>query len=284
MNYMHQTSDRMAEGVTEIGNVDWNNSDILDSLDDFIEIYKKRPILDNTGGMKAPHLFATWFMLKRLNPEVVIESGVWKGLGTWLIEKALPEAKIYAIDPCPHFKEYISPNAEYLTEDFGKTDWSKISNKGKTALFFDDHQDALKRIKEANSFGFKHLIFEDNYPPSQGDCYSLRKVFAGVGFSPKKLKIKGLRSFLRYFSREGRIRPNSSDGDYLERNLEVYYEFPPVYKPDITRWGDPWTDQKYPTKMAFFDSKLPEKLSFFQEEGQFYTWICYAKIIDSLTK
>jgi len=38
------------------------------------------------------------------------------------------------------------------------------------------------------------MIFEDNYPEKVGDCYSLKKAFAGVGFSPEPPKPSG--SFL----------------------------------------------------------------------------------------
>jgi hypothetical protein len=34
-----------------------------DALPEFMALHARRPILDNQGGMRAPHLFATWFMV-----------------------------------------------------------------------------------------------------------------------------------------------------------------------------------------------------------------------------
>ena len=44
--------------VTSIGTAPWTRSEILDCIDEFERIYADRPIKDNLGGMKAPHMFA----------------------------------------------------------------------------------------------------------------------------------------------------------------------------------------------------------------------------------
>ena len=67
-------------------------------METFIPIYKTRPIKKNYHGMMFPHMFATFFILRKLKPELVIESGVYKGQSTWLIEAALPECKILCLD------------------------------------------------------------------------------------------------------------------------------------------------------------------------------------------
>ena len=76
----------------------YDKDNLKESLDEFYSLYEKRPINDNHGGMTSSHLFNTWYALRKLKPKLVIESGVWKGLGTWVIEQALPEAKIISID------------------------------------------------------------------------------------------------------------------------------------------------------------------------------------------
>ena len=68
-----------------------------ESLPEFIEVYRRRPIRDNAGGMGLNHSFATWFILRQMQPRLVVESGVWRGHSTWLIEQAAPDAEIVAI-------------------------------------------------------------------------------------------------------------------------------------------------------------------------------------------
>ena len=61
---------------------DWSLEEIKNELDNFIQIYSERPIKKNDFGMKFPHMFACYFILKKINPEFVIESGVYKGQST----------------------------------------------------------------------------------------------------------------------------------------------------------------------------------------------------------
>src|SRR6188768_1405013 len=110
--------------IKQIGDTGWTYADIRDSIPQFLEILKNKPIGNNAGGMKTPHLFATWYMLRKLNPKNVIESGVWKGQGTWLIEQALPGANIYSIDIRLDLREYKSDKVHYFNQDFSTIDWS----------------------------------------------------------------------------------------------------------------------------------------------------------------
>lgn len=55
----------------------WNKEEFLKSFQDFNEIYKDRPIKDNVGGMKYPHMFALYFLLLKIKPDFIVESGTW---------------------------------------------------------------------------------------------------------------------------------------------------------------------------------------------------------------
>ena len=77
----------------------WSNKEMLIELKNFKKIFKNRPIKNNKGGMSFPHMFAFYFILKKIKPKFIIESGVFKGQSTWLIEKVLPKSKLLSIDP-----------------------------------------------------------------------------------------------------------------------------------------------------------------------------------------
>jgi hypothetical protein len=189
---------------------------------EFLELHAKRPIKENRGGMRAPHLFATWFMVQKLAPTHIVESGVFKGLGTWLLEQAAPAARLYCIDPDPSARVYQSSRASYLTEDFAKLSWDLPRET--TLLFFDDHQDELRRVEESRKLGFRHVIFEDNYPPGQGDCFSLKQALMGERRPDGRGGLAGLVN---------KLLPRGSDGEAkaeLEAALDCYYEFPPVLR------------------------------------------------------
>lgn len=261
--------------------LDWNYDDLLEMIPPFLELYSKRPLEDNEGGMKSPHMFALYCFLMKLRPETIIESGVWRGQGTWLIENTLPGVKLYCIDIDLSRRKYISNKATYYDKDFSAIDWSAISDKTKTLVFLDDHQNAYNRIKQAKEMQFKNLIFEDNYPPGRGDCYSLKKAFLHAGHDDDAstgLKKMIKRMLNRYPA--GYVRPNANDAAYLNENLSVYYEFPPVFRSDRTRWGDEWIDDKYPTPRPLVDKDNigNQNFSVFKKDSVHYTWMCLASL------
>lgn len=233
---------------TTIGNVSWNNEDILNHLDDFLELYEKKPIKNNIGGMTSPHCFATYFLLKNKNLPNIVESGIWCGQSTWLIEMTCPNSSLTSVDPNLGNRKYISSKVRYSTLDWQEMYFEDPPN---TICFFDDHQNALNRIKYAKKMGYKYLIFEDNYPIGQGDCLSLKQILDGDLNEDKK---------------------------YLLDNLKVYYEFPPIFIKENTRWGVPWSN--YPTQKPVFEKLTDENMKYkiFDDDAKGYTWICYVEL------
>jgi hypothetical protein len=267
--------------LTSIGDAPFSREQMLDSLEEFSALYAERPIKDNAGGMKSPHLFLAWFALRALKPLAVIESGVWLGQGTWFFERACPDAELFCIDLDLSRILYRSKRARYLDRDFSALDWTDLPAR-ETVLFFDDHQNAVERVKTAMWFGFSHILFEDNYPVSQGDCYSLKKAFAHAGFTPlpkpQTLKSRIRESIVGRQETQGAVEPNEVDAKYLRKNLEVYAELPPVFMLARTRWGDEWDGERYPTPPPLLQSVEREYQRIFFEEASQYTWMAYAKL------
>ncbi len=255
-------------------------------LAEFEELYRNRPIQQNGGGMLSVPMFLAWFVLQRLQPMAIIESGVWLGQGTWFFERACPDAKIYCIDVNLKRIRYRSCRAEYFDNDFSAIDWSHLP-KGQTLLFFDDHQNAYERMKIASWFGFKHLMFEDNYPVSRGDCYSLKQAFSGAGSAfqanrglalPKTVQVVASKLLGASLQNPVSVAPNLVDAAYLNRNLEIYQELPPVFQRENTRWGDPWSKEDYPTPEPLLERVTTPHQQLFYDEATAYTWMCYAKL------
>lgn len=240
-----------------IGQVAWDDDEVVAAIDTFMDIYAQRPVPKNIGGMGFNHCFAVWFMLRKLAPPLVIESGVFKGQGTWLIEEAVPAAEIICLDL--DFRNLIHrcSKAEYIEQDFGEIDWSKRDLHDAVAIF-DDHQNAYRRLKEMHWVGLRTAIFEDNYPVEEGDAYSLRHILAGSGHPEpqwSKRYRRGLKRRLRYAKQKRFLseiganqtivrQPNGADRANLGKRLKTYYEFPPAYLPAVhPNWKKPFTGQ-----------------------------------------
>lgn len=252
-----------------IGSVGWTNQDLKDSLKEFSELYKKRPIQDNHGGMLSPQMFFTWFIVKRLQPKFIIESGVWKGQSTWLLEQAAPDAQIIALDPNLHLRIYVSPRVDYRSTDFSHIDWSFLDPK-ETVCFFDDHY-GLDRVRECYERGFKHVLYEDNYPIPGGNQYHP----SGNALSPKAA-----------------FKARNKDADFLYDVVNIYYEFPPVipnrkndYVPFyvcestvITQKCFSWNYYKHETPVSLYDHATEDYLRIFEDQAHNYNWYSYIQL------
>jgi len=278
----------------------FKTKDILKYLKEFDELYKKRPIKSNIGGMQYPHMFATYYFLKKINPKFVVESGVYKGQSTWLIEKTCPNAKILSIDINLNNLKYKSKKATYSNIDFSKQNFSNI--KQKTLIFFDDHQNALERFKQCKKYGFKNIIYEDNYASGLGDNYSFKKILDNAGNIRKitiKDIIKNMKKILKeclkkYFNQNyvpnidvnqliwnlklDNISPNRKHRNFFLKNIDIYKEFPPIFKKEYNRWGELWDNKKYFTEKPILSDDYKEKFSTAYNEAKSYTWICYIKL------
>jgi hypothetical protein len=250
--------------------IGYDKTEVRSALEEFYKLYEKRPVRENEGGMKSPHLFNTWYSLKKLNPKLIIESGVWKGLGTWIIEQACPKAKIISIELDYSHLEYKSPTATYLDKDITTYPWDMILadhhptiTKDEIVIFLDDHQNFLNRLEFLSNLGMKHILYEDNYPPLQGDTFSPKKILACRDYI---MDYAGKRSLHQY---------SYFDYERFLECVETYQELSPIFKTAKTRWGDDWDETNYPTKAPFLTVEDADKFPTFWKEASSYTWICY---------
>jgi hypothetical protein len=240
--------------------------ELISAFEEFWPIYSKRPILNNEGGMGINHSFALWYIARHLNPQVVLESGVWRGHSTWLLEQSIPEAQIFSFDLNLAEIQYKSTRVHYEECDFINFDWSAVDTQNGLA-FFDDHQNAYQRLQDARWMGFKNVILEDNYPVGEGDCYSLRHIFQHEGATSLQMSC-GYEGSKRQSFRRKRlekvlwglgggqrklVRPNSSDAANLRRNVKFFFEFPPVYLEEKNMWGKEYTGN-YSAPIPLFSS------------------------------
>ena len=227
----------------------------LKYLEEFVDVFINSPIRDNSGGMGFNHSYFTYYVIKELRPQLVIESGVWKGHSTYIIESASPSSDIVSLDIDLSRVVYKSKNSKYFETDFNDINWSSINGINNSICFFDDHQNSLSRLKEMKWWGFNRAIFEDNFPTGEGDSYSLKQIIDQTGhpriqlsrkYLPKtRKKIKEreneekiLNKF--YYRQSMIVKPNEIDKSGLNLNINLIQEFPPVFTGDLSYWGKQW--------------------------------------------
>jgi hypothetical protein len=206
---------------------------------DFYDIWKKRPTFDNKGGGGWFHYFGLFVTIRMIRPTAIVESGAWHGVGTWFLRQmAGPDVKIVVVSP-NHPRTYVDKDGLYLTEskfvDFGKTtaaQWQEyVPDVQRTLLFIDDHQAGVLRLAHARDLGFKHMFFDDNYPPGNGDNFALKQVCAGMSLWNYLGETTPI-----FKDNFGKIQKELSPVEYQQYEqsfhdiVKVYAEFPPLWK------------------------------------------------------
>jgi len=165
---------------------------------EFLEMLKNKPFDSNQGGLSIHGQFALWTILKHINPTAIIESGVWKGASTWLIEQTCPKSTLTCIDPLfsknrDNWYYYLSPRAKYQSLDFCADNFEYIRDKKSCLVIFDDHQDVLPRLEHAQRLGFSKILLDDNYKSLAGShntLYCYQHLIKDEALSSKFNKIK----------------------------------------------------------------------------------------------
>ena len=147
-------------------------------MDEFIEVYKNRPDPVNMGSIRINHALALFLAVKRIQPSLVVESGVNAGVSTYFIRAASSTTKIFIcskgtrwIDPSDKTINYTGDNFIDLLD----LDWVGMSRTREidlenTLVFIDDHLHAYKRIAGVMKYGVRHIVVEDNYKLNEGVC------------------------------------------------------------------------------------------------------------------
>lgn len=189
----------------------------------FEQIYKTRPDKKEVGSSGYSNMKHLYDYCMELEPEIIIESGVWKGNSSYLFRKALPRSTVICFDidfsnliwrchSIDYFEYDIEESVfgELPDEDYVlfKYDVDEISDfirfivKDSILLFFDDHVNQEKRLKWLIKHKFRHAIFDDNIPSDK-----LHTVKNPASPTLEMLKEKGQLPELKQY----KVLPNLAD-------------------------------------------------------------------------
>lgn len=240
-------------------------------LDFFISNVFFPEILKNDGGMNINDMFSFFFLLHKLKPTTIIESGCWNGWSTKLIRRTLgEECKIICLDPRESngFKDK-NVNTKYLT---GKSfvDFSKLNvdefEKDKTLIFFDDHQNSAQRLIQCIEKGFTHIFFNDNYPVNAGSHYSVQHLID----NDRRQKFDLVNQYSYSVNTLPQIDLNKRE--HILKHINEYVVFPNIFPSKIELYEGTFDS------IGFFDINdiiNKEKYKIFYDFRRYYTWNTY---------
>ena len=130
---------------------------------EFSELYKSKPNKGLTGSAGFNSLLSLFAFAQHIQPDLIVESGVFIGQSTWCLRKSAPDATIESFDIDLSHLQYADPSV-----NFHEHDWSDFQLPGfepnKAICFLDDPVDQIRRLLECHERGFKYVCFDDNTP------------------------------------------------------------------------------------------------------------------------
>lgn len=121
------------------------------------------PTRQNSGGGGFCAGILLWTMARALRARTIVESGVFRGFTTWVLHQACPQAAQYAFDITFAERKRVEHGVIYHEKDWMEAAVT-VPEREHAVVYFDDHVDQWRRIREAAARGFRYLVFDDNLP------------------------------------------------------------------------------------------------------------------------
>lgn len=132
---------------------------VSSDVKNFFESLKSNPARNHRRGATGDRRNLWLYLLAaQLEPETVVESGVWVGRSLFALREAAPSASLHAFDINLGRLVFQDESIEYHEYDWSKSDVTCSNENG--LCYFDDHINNGRRIREAYEKGFKHLVFD----------------------------------------------------------------------------------------------------------------------------
>jgi len=134
--------------------------ELISLIEEFDYIFRKFKFRNLEGGFGYNNALYLFIFIKIFKPSRIIESGVFKGFTTYIIDNAVLEnTEIICIEPNINRIQYKSSKAKYYDKDISQIELKENSN---TLVFFDDHVPHINRINLIKQKNFRYIIFDDD--------------------------------------------------------------------------------------------------------------------------
>lgn len=167
--YVKHNRDELAEiGGSTLRDfeIDVDGSTVTTAIDYLYQIYAERPVRRSSAGGSGFHnLFWLNLVVQSLTPDLIVESGVFKGQSLWMIKSAGPDAEIHAFDVS--LDNLLS---RFEDVNYHEYDWSRLhldARNRESLAFFDCHVNQARRVMEAHDRGFGLILFDDSPPANK---------------------------------------------------------------------------------------------------------------------
>ena len=137
--------------------------DVAREVREFFDDYRASPFREPHGGSRIGNLLWLDLLAKTFAPDVMVDSGTFKGASAWALRRGYPGARLLSFDIDLSRLLLRVPGADYI-----ESDWTRHDITGQHILcYFDDHVDQCRRVREAAARGVAVAVFDDDYDVTQ---------------------------------------------------------------------------------------------------------------------
>ena len=162
-------NDQIANFLIRFGSnhsIGFEKQELLKNIQLYDSIFKNEKISNLNGGMGFNNGLFLFILFSHFQPKVVIESGVWRGFTTYLIDKAISkDSKIYCFDINLTRTEFKSEKATYYERDLSLVDDVDFGNVN--FAFFDDHVSIYDRLQLCFQNKIEIVVVDDDVSLTQ---------------------------------------------------------------------------------------------------------------------
>ena len=142
-----------------------NKSKLIKNIIDHEKIFYRNPIINNYGGIGFNNSLIMFLFFKEIKVDAIIESGVWKGYISYLVDQIFKTNKVNKFKFDINFKNilYYSKSSKYCEHDIEEYNFnSKKLNLKKSCFIFDDHVSQLNRFEFCDNLKVGFIVFDDD--------------------------------------------------------------------------------------------------------------------------
>ena len=160
-----QISDHLFKFGLSIG-VEFEKTKLFNCIDRYEKIFRNSKIRDLNGGLGFNNGLFFYVLICHFQPKKILESGVWRGYSTFLIDEATSiDSKIFCFDINLGKREFISKKASYFESDVSQV--SEVNFSKIDFAFFDDHVSIYDRLKFCLKNEIEIVVVDDDLSVSQ---------------------------------------------------------------------------------------------------------------------
>lgn len=163
--HVHATTVRLAEQMEAVMRRDVvfpdraSDLELLPFINSFYQSYESVAKCSGGGGSRFLNLLWLAVLARAVKPDLIIDSGTFKGLSAWALRFGAPEAELHSFDID------LGNLCTRVDANYHESDWTTVpldTSGRRTLCYFDDHVDQVRRVLEAAAAGHRWLIFDDD--------------------------------------------------------------------------------------------------------------------------